>query len=92
MEPISGDESKVEHTLYCRIGAPSAARLAKAPGNASSIHCGLRPRDEPARPTQRTSGKRANSSGVGVSRHSSVATPAAVIASIASVEPVKSSP
>ncbi|MDT4857882.1 hypothetical protein FQZ97_923250 [compost metagenome] len=92
MEPMSGLESKVEQTLYCRMGAPKALRLAKAVGRCSRIQAGLRPREVPASPMQRMWEKRAIHSTVGVCRKSTVGTPARVKASITSVEPVKSSP
>ena len=92
IDPMAGDESKVEQTLSCRMGAPSAASDARAGARCSRIQAGDLPRAWPARPTARTPGKRASSAGVGTCRHSTVGTPAVTSASSASVLPVKSSP
>ena len=92
IEPVSAEESNVEQTLYCRMGAPKALSLAKASGRCASIHSGLWPRAVVARPMQRMPSKRLSHIGRGVCRNRTVGTPAAVKASITSVEPVKSSP
>ena len=44
IEPMSGDESKVLHTLYCSTGAPSRASAASAGARCWRIHAGSRPR------------------------------------------------
>lgn len=64
IDPMAGDESNVEQTLSCRMGAPSAASDARAGARCSRIQAGDLPRAWPARPTARTPGKRASSAGV----------------------------
>ncbi len=92
MEPTSGAESKVEQTLYCVIGAPSAKSQSKTAGRFASIQAGSCPRAVPAMPMAPQWRKRSNCAGVGGAAKSTLSTPAKAITSSASVEPVKSSP
>jgi hypothetical protein len=92
IDPTVGEESKVEHTLYWRMGAPRPASCANTPGKCSSIHSGVSLRAVPAIPMARRSANCASRSRVGGSTNRTVGRPLKVMTSMVSVEPVKSSP